>query len=129
MSILGSFEIDEDSVVPIWIQIRRRLIYLIESGRFAEDAKLPSVRELSVDLGVNYNTINKVYQDLERDGYTRTKRGLGTFVSPGKCVKADEAAGELAGMITSFVALATSQGMTSEEIIELVRHHVAACDE
>ncbi|MBQ9954078.1 MAG: GntR family transcriptional regulator [Eggerthellaceae bacterium] len=129
MSVLGSFEVDEASVVPIWIQIRRRLIYLIESGKFSEDQKLPSVRELSVDLGVNYNTINKVYQDLERDGYTHTKRGLGTFVSAGKQVEQDDAAGELGGMIAGFVSFAMSQGLTSEEIIEAVRRHVDACDE
>jgi len=129
MSILGSFEIDEESVVPIWIQIRRRLIYLIESGTFAEDQKLPSVRELSVDLGVNYNTINKVYQDLERDGYTRTKRGLGTFVSPGKRLDLDDGEGELNGMIAGFVSFAMSQGLTADEIIEAVRRHVVSCDE
>lgn len=129
MGVLGSFEIDEVSVVPIWIQIRRRLIWMIESGRFAEDEKLPSVRELSVDLGVNYNTINKVYQDLERDGYTRTKRGLGTFVSPGKRVEVGVSEGELNGMIAGFVSFATSQGLTSDEIIDMVRRHVAVCDE
>lgn len=39
------------------------------------------MRELSVRLGVNYNTINKVYQDLERDGFIFTKRGRGSFVA------------------------------------------------
>ena len=128
MGALGAFAIDEESVVPIWIQVRRRIIYLIESGKFPEDMKLPSVRELSVDLGVNYNTVNKVYQDLERDGYTKTKRGLGTFVSPGRRVE-EEGDGELNGMRESLVSFAVSRGLTPEEIVEAVRRHVAAYDE
>ena len=79
----GIFQIDESSGVPIWIQIRKRLIYLIGSGHFKSSERLPSVREMSVRFGVNYNTINKVYQDLERDGYIYTKRGLGTYVAEG----------------------------------------------
>ena len=78
MEPLDIFQIDESSGVPIWIQIRKRLIYLIGSGHFKSSEGLPSVREMSVRFGVNYNTINKVYQDLERDGYIYTKRGLGT---------------------------------------------------
>lgn len=127
MGALGTFEIDEESVAPIWIQIRRRIIYLIESGQFAENTKIPSVRELSVDLGVNYNTVNKVYQDLERDGYTKTRRGLGTFVAPGKRVRSTED-GELQGMIASFVSLAVEKGMTADEIVEYVREYVDSYD-
>lgn len=123
MGALGAFSIDEESCIPIWIQIRRRIIFMIESGSFAEGQKLPSVRELSVDLGVNYNTINKVYQDLERDGYTKTKRGLGTYVSPGRKVE-EEKGSELEGMIESMVEFALSQGATAEEVLEAVRRHL-----
>lgn len=124
MGALGAFSIDESSCIPIWIQIRRRIVFLIESGGFEEDQKLPSVRELSVDLGVNYNTVNKVYQDLERDGYTKTRRGLGTYVSPGKRAK-DEERSELDGMIEGVVQFALSQGVTAEELLEAVRENLA----
>ncbi len=73
--------IDSDSGIPLWLQLRNRLIYLIASGRFKAGDKLPTVRELAVDLGVNYNTVSKVYQDIERDGYIVSKRGKGTFVA------------------------------------------------
>lgn len=67
--------------MPIWLQLRHRLVYLIESGLFEEGERLPTVRELSVSLGINYNTVSKVYQDIERDGYINSKRGKGTFVA------------------------------------------------
>ncbi|MEI3231952.1 MAG: GntR family transcriptional regulator [Gordonibacter pamelaeae] len=73
--------IDSDSGIPLWLQLRNRLIYLIASGRFKAGDKLPTVRELAVDLGINYNTVSKVYQDIERDGYIVSKRGKGTFVA------------------------------------------------
>ena len=69
--------IDSDSGIPLWLQLRNRLIYLIASGRFKVGDKLPTVRELAVDLGVNYNTVSKVYQDIERDGYIGSRRSRG----------------------------------------------------
>ena len=72
--------IDSDSGIPLWLQLRNRLIYLIASGRFKSGDKLPTVRELAVDLGVNYNTVSKVYMSLEQDGYIQSKRRQGAFV-------------------------------------------------
>ena len=61
--------IDEESGVPIWMQLRNRLVYLVVSGTFPAGAKLPTVRDLSSTLQVNYNTVSKVYRDIEKDGY------------------------------------------------------------
>ena len=72
--------IDDDSGIPIWLQLRNRLIYLITSGYYATGDKLPTVREMAVDLGINYNTVSKVYMSLEQDGYIQSKRRQGAFV-------------------------------------------------
>lgn len=73
-------EIDERSTVPIWLQLRNRLIYLITSGHYKAGEKLPTVRELAINLKINYNTVNKVYLSLIHDGYIVSFRGKGTFV-------------------------------------------------
>lgn len=73
--------IDESSSIPLWLQLRNRLTYLITSGIYPAGAQLPSVRELALDLNLNYNTVNKVFRDIERDGYVVTKRGRGTYVA------------------------------------------------
>jgi GntR family transcriptional regulator len=78
---MENFRIDEQSGIPVWIQVRKRLVYTIVSGQYKSGDQLPTVRELAVQLDINYNTVNKVYQDLERDGYIVTKRGRGTFVA------------------------------------------------
>ena len=47
-SARGAFQVDEKSGVPLWIQIRKRLVFLIASGKYERGERLPSVRELSV---------------------------------------------------------------------------------
>ena len=74
------FEIDERSSVPIWLQLKNRLVYLISSGYYKPGDKLPTVRDLAITLKINYNTVNKVYQSLLHDGYLMAHRGRGTFV-------------------------------------------------
>ena len=114
------FRINEKSVVPIWIQIRRRLVYLISKGKFERGQRLPSVRELSVELGVNYNTVNKVYQDLERDGYIYTQRGRGTFVSDLKGVKLSVVDEEVEALAIDFVQQALAKCLSPEDIHDLI---------
>ena len=126
---LGSFQVDERSGVPIWMQIRKRLVYLITSGKYACDERLPSVRELSVRLGVNYNTINKVYQDLERDGFIFTKRGRGSFVADVSRVDYSADDGEMEALAMDFVQNALSRGMEPDDIINLVRDQSSRLEE
>lgn len=70
-----AFEVNDKSGVPVWVQIRNHMIFLIRSGRLQPGDTLPTVRDLAVKLGVNYNTIHKVYQDLETDGLVSSGRG------------------------------------------------------
>lgn len=121
---MGAFQVDERSGVPIWMQIRKRLVYLITSGKYKQEERLPSVRELSVRLGVNYNTINKVYQDLERDGFIFTKRGKGSYVSDLSNVDNTVDDDEMEALATDFVQNALGKGMVPEDILELVRAQI-----
>ena len=121
---MKGFKIDDNSGIPVWIQVRRRLIYCITSGYYSQGEQLPTVRELAVLLDINYNTVNKVYQDLERDGFIVTKRGKGTFVA-----ELDEST--LLGLDNKVELLADDLvrsgfdfGMTGTEIISVVASQV-----
>ena len=81
MGVLESFAIDHSSGLPVWIQIKNRIAYLIGSGAFVPGDRLPTVRALAVDLDISYNTVNRAYMDLEREGYISTRKGRGTFRS------------------------------------------------
>ncbi len=75
------FQLDVRSRKSIYEQVVDNLKELILSGVLKEDDKLPSVRDLSGQLTVNPNTVQKAYRELERQGYVYTTSGLGTFVA------------------------------------------------
>ncbi|MBR5586612.1 MAG: GntR family transcriptional regulator [Clostridia bacterium] len=62
-------------------QIEDRIKELIMGGILAPDEKLPSVRELSVSLTVNPNTVQRAYKQLESDGFINSVQGKGNFVA------------------------------------------------
>lgn len=66
---------------PIYMQIIDLIKKNIAKGRLKSGDKLPSVREMSSSLGVNPNTLQRAYGELERLGITYTKRGMGSFIN------------------------------------------------
>lgn len=77
---MALFEIDEASGLPVWVQLRNRFVYLIKTGHYQPGDQLPSVRTLAAEAAINYNTVSKVYVNLESDGYVESIRGRGVFV-------------------------------------------------
>ena len=76
-----SLKIELEDGLPIYIQVEKQIRSLVAAGQLWPGDRLPSIRELAADLGVNYNTIARVYLDLDRDGVISTQRGRGTFVA------------------------------------------------
>lgn len=74
------FEVDDSSDLPIWVQLRNRMAYLIRTGFFAEGEQLPSVRTIAAEARINYNTVTKAYHELEMDRLIVNVRGRGMFV-------------------------------------------------
>lgn len=74
------FEVDETSDLPIWVQLRNRMTYLIRTGFFKAGEQLPSVRSLAAEANINYNTVTKAYRDLELSGLIVSIRGRGMYV-------------------------------------------------
>jgi GntR family transcriptional regulator len=75
------FDIDLMSRTPIYEQLYRNVTLLILKGVLQEQDKLPSVRSLATELGVNPNTVAKAYTLLERDGIIYSMSGRGSFVA------------------------------------------------
>lgn len=114
---MDEFHIDPKSPVPVWAQTKSRLLYLILRGYYQEGDKLPTVRDLAVELSINYNTVNKAYQDLERDGYVLTTRGKGSFVTS-KAQKGFFAIeSDVDFLIQELIEKAMTKGMTGEELV------------
>ncbi|MBR5359893.1 MAG: GntR family transcriptional regulator [Lachnospiraceae bacterium] len=81
--------IDYQDKRPIYEQITEKLKNLIVVDVLTENDKIPSVRNLAIELSINPNTIQRAYQELERDGYIYTVKGRGNFVSPSAQWKED----------------------------------------
>ncbi len=78
------FRIDHSSGVPIYRQIMEQIKYSMAKGSLRPGDRLPSVRQLSVELEVNPNTIAKAWSELEHEKMIETRRGMGTFVTDSK---------------------------------------------
>ncbi|MCX7682817.1 MAG: GntR family transcriptional regulator [Anaerolineae bacterium] len=73
--------IDQESRIPIYVQIEEQLRSLILAGQLKPGDQLPTIRELATELRVNYNTVARAYLDLDREGIISTQQGRGTFVA------------------------------------------------
>ena len=66
----------------IFVQIAERICDRVLSGDYQADARIPSVRELAVEMEVNPNTVMRSYERLQANGVIYNKRGIGYFISP-----------------------------------------------
>ncbi|MET0330433.1 MAG: GntR family transcriptional regulator [Dyella sp.] len=69
--------------VPIYRQLRERVVAMILDGALNEGDPLPSVRQVAADYQINPLTVSKAYQELVDDQLVEKKRGLGMFVTDG----------------------------------------------
>lgn len=74
--------LDFSSETPIYQQIRNGIVLGIANGRLLAGEKLPPIRLLAEELGVNVMTVNKAYQILKQEGYLKTDRRNGAVVMP-----------------------------------------------
>mgnify|MGYP002620158628 FL=1 len=81
-----------DASTPIYLQIRYQLAYLITSGQLAEGDKLPPVRAVADQLGVNPGTVAQAYREMHEQGLVDAAPGRGTFVASNAPADLDRAA-------------------------------------
>ena len=102
---------------PIYIQIAEQIAYQMVRGELEPGAKLPSVRDMAVQAGVNPNTIQRTYSEMERTGIVEAKRGQGTFVTENREVLAQLKINMQTEMIETFVNNMEKLGFTSGEMV------------
>lgn len=73
--------LDLDSQIPIYEQLKIQIIKGILNGGLSHLEQLPSVRQLSADLGINMHTVNKVYKILENEGFLAINKKKGAFIN------------------------------------------------
>ncbi len=116
------FKIDMRSRTPIYEQIIGSIKELVVKGVLLPGEKLPSVREMSKEMTLNPNTVQKAYQELERQGIISTLRGKGTFISEDikandKLLKRSRLMEELKKMVVEAIYL----DLSKDELVEYIK--------
>lgn len=114
-----------DNNLPIYLQIMQFIKKQIVTGTLKAGDKIPSVRELAAELQINPNTVQRTFQELEREEVVVTKRGLGRYVTSEESkimtIK-KEMAGEL---LERFLTGMQELGIEEQDIVTIVADAVA----
>lgn len=121
--------IDQSSPEPIYLQIRASLVAAIARGELQAGDRLPSVRALAGDLGVNLHTVNKAYAMLRDEGYVLMRGRSGAIVadvsrdvSPEVSARVDA---RLAEAIRDLALESKARGVSHEDFMTLVAGQAA----
>lgn len=102
---------------PIYEQVVDKLERLIVAGGLEVNFKMPSVRQLAMELSVNPNTIQRAYAQLEQDGYIYTVTGRGSFVAHESEWRSGKEA-ELTKELRELFGRAKEAGISHEKILK-----------
>ena len=109
---------------PIYLQLEEILLQAIASGQYPAGSRLPAVRELAAEAGVNPNTMQRALTDLEREGLLYSQRTAGRLVTD----EIEQIRGkrrELAmTQIQIFLTSMKEMGFSAEEIVEMMEQAI-----
>ena len=111
-------EIDFNSDVALYIQLRNQIIFGIATSRIQEGDSLPSVRQLADSIGINMHTVNKAYSVLKQEGFVRLDRRKGAVIALN--IDKMRALDELKKEMSVVLAKAYCKNITSDEVHELI---------
>ena len=113
------FFLDNKSGVPFYRQIVEQIKFALARDDLQIGDRLPTVRQLAVDLSINPNTVVRAYRELEFAGMIETHQGSGTFVGNGRPEIDDlERQRMLDQILTDLLARAASYGFSYAEVQE-----------
>ena len=122
--------LSEMSPLPLREQIVRRIREMVLSGELPEHQQIPSIRSLARSLRVGVVTVQRAYEDLEREKTIYARRGKGYFVAPlGDESRSHEAGRRARQSLRQPVVEAAKMGLPDAAIIEIVRSLLAESKE
>jgi GntR family transcriptional regulator len=111
--------LDLKSGVPFYRQIIDQVKAAIATESISPGDRLPTVRQLAVDLSINPNTVSRAYTELELTGLVETQMGSGTFVGNRKVERNDvEQRRVLDHLCQEFLSRASTHGFTLDDVLQ-----------
>lgn len=120
ISMIWNF--DFQSETPLYLQLRNQVVLSVSKGELKPGDKLPTIRALSDESGINMMTISKAYQLLKSEGYVHTDRRSGTVIaegSPSATVPPD-----ILNRLRLVLAELRLEGLNDQGILELCRTYL-----
>lgn len=109
-----------DGNAPIYTQLVDQMKLGIVSGEWIPGQRIPAVRELAVDAGVNPNTMQRALQELERQGLMFSQRTSGRFVTENREMIEDAKRTLANRHISAFIRQMQALGYTRQEIVAML---------
>ena len=109
---------------PIYVQLMETITAAIASGTLAAGSRLPSVREMAAQAGVNPNTMQRALAELERDGLLYSQRTAGRFVTDQSDRITQKRKERAMQQIRIFLSSMKEMGYTSEQTLNLIQQAV-----
>ena len=113
-----SWKLDKNR--PVCPQITEQICVKIASGEFVAGEKLPSVREVALEAGVNPNTVQKSFEQLEQSGVIYSVRGSGNFVSNNISIAKQSAVEIITQKTASYIEEMRRLGLDNAQILKYI---------
>ena len=110
---------------PLYLQIVNTLKRDIASGAYPPGSRLPSVRDLALEAGVNPNTMQRALSELERSGLVNSQRTAGRFITEDAAVLMTLRKSMSEEIISVLIARLRSLGMSDEQILDTIREKIS----
>lgn len=113
-----------DNNKPIYLQIMEKIKFQIISHELEANQQLPTVRELAREIGVNTNTIQRAFSNLEQDGFVFCKRTAGRFVTENQELISKSRKQLAEKQLKDFISSMAHFGYQEEELPAIISDYI-----
>jgi GntR family transcriptional regulator len=113
------FHLTARSGVPTYLQLVQQVRQAVRLGVLRPGDQLPTVKEAVSGLAINPNTVLRAYRELDLEGLTEGRRGVGTFVAAGVAAVPADAVGALRGELQGWIQRARAAGLDEDTMATL----------
>lgn len=109
---------------PVWLVLKDQIIHMIRIGALKPGQQLPTMRDLAGSLKLNRNTVQRVYNALNKEGFLETRVGDGTYVKASQSPSSSANWDRVKQQVRQTLQLGCELGLNHEQITALVREEL-----
>lgn len=118
--MLSFHELKLNAKDPVYLQVAAYVERQILLGRAASGDKLPSRREISAQLGINPNTVQKAFKLMEEEGYVRTNSTLGSEIFEDEEIRERIETELTRDLVREFISSAKEIQLPFQKVVQLI---------